>query len=191
VNASEIHHITLQTGHTGSFGWDKASANLVSLVSPWLDQVVAAPNPMPLPIDGLKHYSGQAVVTGPAGALLVCIFALGGPRGVPMPLATLAVAPRPEPSRQLWDMICQTATHLHPRIEKPPEPWLATSLFPALICDLQGVVGLVGFGQSVAWARIKQRALPHGAINSPVTLPHPDEDDDADQHTDGEYKALR
>ena len=162
-SAPEIHHVTLQTGQVGSFSRATVSAEVLALASPWLNRTIAAGNPIPLPIDSLQHYSGQALVAGQSEALLVTIFAPGGPhtkekphKGTPMPLVTLGVVQRPQYGQQLWEMMCAHATDLHPRVRKPPEPWLAANIYPSLNLHLECAAWLADFEQCVAWAWITQ-----------------------------------
>ena len=159
----EIHHVALQTGQTNRFGGGKFSPELLTLVVSWLRQGMAARSPTPLPGDRLSHYSGKVRAGGQSEALLVHLFAPGGPHlkatrqydGL-IPLVTLGVVRLPQHGQRLWEMMCEQGGTLHPGVQKPPEPWLATNIHPSMIHDLDNAGRLTEFEEAVAWAWLAQ-----------------------------------
>jgi hypothetical protein len=158
----EIYHVTLQTGHTSRFSRARVLPPLLTLVVPWLNRAIATGSLTPLP-GYLRHYSGKARAGGQSEALLVHLFAPGGPHlneksqyGGLIPLVTLGVAQLPQHGQTLWEMLCEQATPLHPGVKKPTEPWLAVNIHPTIIHDVDTTGWLTDFEQSLAWAWITQ-----------------------------------
>lgn len=153
-----LNHITLHSGHTARAERSAVRDDVLALVAPWLMDAINSGKQHPLPVPELSHLSCSAAAD--RGGLLVTVFAPDGPhvRGKPnsggsSQLVTFGVAQRSRQGAELWPLMLANLDAA-PEIKKPPEPWIATALHPALFARLEEASWLADFEQCVAWAWI-------------------------------------
>jgi hypothetical protein len=155
-----ITHVTLQTGHARRSPREEVSDATLALLSPWLDQLLAAGTPLPLPVPALSHFAASATVDN--GALLLTLFAPLGPHqtGKPakaeLPMVTLGIAQRSRHGAQLWPLLAQLPG-IATGLERPAEPWCAVVLHPTLAAYHGDAAWMGDFERCVAWAWITRR----------------------------------
>ena len=153
-----ITHITLSTGHSRNSPREEVGDDILSVLHPWLSDLIVGKIHLPLPVPALYHYTASATLD--AGALLVTIFAPRGPhtpgkphRGELDPLVTLGVAQRSRHGGDLWAMMVAQFGSV-PGLKRPPEPWCAIALHPGLMTHPQTTEWLSDLERCIAWAWI-------------------------------------
>ena len=153
-----INHVTLTTGHNRASPRDEVRDEILSALYPWLEQVLEAGAPTPLPAESLAHYSAKA--TREDIGLVLTVYAPRGPhikgkphKGEMVPIVTMGLAQRPDGAAVLWQQMIDVFGAA-PGTEMPPTPWCAIAPHPALIQYQDAAEWLGDFERCVAWAWI-------------------------------------
>ena len=157
-----ISHITLTTGHTRRSPREEVGDDILRVLVPWLNELVASDAQRPLPVPTLAHYSANATVE--AGALVCTVWAPGEPHAEEsVPLVTLGVAQRSRQGSDLWALLV-SQFDIRPEIKKPAEPWCGVIVHPNLMAHREASDWLGDFERCLAWAWITRN--PHlGAVD--------------------------
>jgi hypothetical protein len=123
-----IHHVTLPSGQIRVTPLEDAKPKVLSLVAPWLDEVLRTGARKPLALPAVSHFSGSAVEL--QGALRCSIWRPQGSfrperphLGNVTPLATLGVARDAESGALLWAQMQQRSGQNRNTV--PNLPWCA------------------------------------------------------------------
>ena len=154
--ASELHHITLTTGHDRISPRDEVYDETIAELTPWLAGVCEnSPQQMPMPESAAGMNGYYTVVGIPHGGngLVVTVYGAGEP------LVTFGVAQDAIVGADLW---CRLIGRfgVAPGVEKPPEPWCGVVTHPALMFDGEAAWWLGDFERCVAWAWIESNKKP-------------------------------
>lgn len=157
-----INHITLTTGHLGRSPRAAVADDALAVLVPWLQDAIASPDGLPIPVPPLAHYSCKAMVE--SGALVATIFAPAGPHtsgqpyaGDMLPLITFGVAQRSRQGGGLWAlMVAQFGAA--EGLQEPATPWCAVAIHPSIAGYPEAAKWLGDLERCIAWAWITRNA---------------------------------
>ncbi|QTD44309.1 hypothetical protein [Ottowia testudinis] len=145
-----IQHLTVTTGHAHRSTRAMVGDDVLALLSPWLDQAIAARAITPIPrMDGFG-----ALCLHQQGTLVVTVYAPQPDIGPRMPQVTFGVAQRSRQAAALWPMLMQ-AGPAAPGVKQPEAPWCAVHLHPTV--DRDALDWLADFERCIAWAWITRK----------------------------------
>lgn len=160
MKTTTLDHLTLSTGHRRISRLSDCDDGFVTLAAQHLAEA--------LELREAPIRDGYTLRAGSSGKALMATI-LGTLEGLPMPLATIAVATSGRAARLAWAEIGKPAPLALPTVpwvREPKPPWCSVRLYATIEFDPGATAGWLGdYEQCLAWAWVDGR----------VRMPKPEE----------------